>query len=90
MQGRCKEENETAEHLIKCNMDNTEENHELMSNYQELIQKIETSEISKLKMLSVLVSQSIVRASTLDASHPPLDSYEEQHMEGGDLVEEGH
>ena len=87
---RCKKENETAEHLIKCNMDNTEENHELMSNYQELIQKIETSEISKLKMLSVLVSQSIVRASTLDASHPPLDSYEEQHMEGGDLVEEGH
>lgn len=84
----CKNQVETTEHLISCNMEKTDNNLKLMQNYNSIIKNIEQSKIKEVQKLSILLAKSIERrASTLDASPPPppLHSESVQQMEGGDL-----
>ena len=62
---------ETAEHLINCNMKNTKENKNTMLNFDDKIKNIETTKISILKNISVLIKNSLKVRASQEASPPP-------------------
>ena len=67
----CNKENETLEHLLKCNTEEIDEAQ--ITNYIHNIQNISIQNLDNLNKIAILIATSLVsRASTLEASPPPV------------------